>query len=146
MGVPPVELGAVHASAIWGSPRVAVRPAGEPGTAGGATGVAEAGVDGGPVPTAFVALTMNVYSVPLVSPVIVQPRVVVAQVAPPGFAVAVYPVIGLPPVDDGALHARAIWPLPEVAARPVGAPGTVAGVADTSDDPVPAPTAFVAVT
>ena len=146
MGLPPVELGAVHASATWRSPRVAVRPVGAPGTVAGATGVAETGVDGAPVPIALAAVTVKLYEVPFVSPVIVQPRVVVVQVAPPGLAVAVYPVIGLPPVDDGALHARATWPLPEVGVRPVGAPGTVAGVADTGDDAGPVPTAFVAVT
>jgi len=146
IGLPPFDAGALQLSATCPLPAVAVRPVGEPGTPGGVAGVADAGVDAGPVPTAFVAVTVNVYAVPLVSPVIVHPRVAVAQLAPPGDAVAVYPVIGLPPVDDGAVHVRATWPLPAVGVRPAGAPGAVAGVADTGDDAGPVPAAFVAVT
>ena len=37
-----------------------------------------------------------------------------------------YPVIADPPLDAGAVHANATVALPPVAARPVGAPGTVA--------------------
>ena len=86
MGLPPVEPGAVHASATWRSPRVAVRPVGAPGVV---AGVAETGVDAAPVPITFVAVTVKLYEVPFVSPPMVQPGVEVVQVAPPGLAVAV---------------------------------------------------------
>ena len=45
--------------------------------------------EGSPVPIAFVAVTVTVYAVPAVRPVIAQVRPVVVQVAPPGLAVAV---------------------------------------------------------
>ncbi len=68
-------------------PAVAVTPVGAPGTV---TGVTEADdAEAVLVPAAFVAVTVTVYAVPLVNPVIVQPVVAVVQVAPPGDAVAV---------------------------------------------------------
>jgi len=55
-------------------------------------------------------------------------------------------VIGLPPVLLGAVNVMTTCPLPLVAATPVGAPGTVAGVTefDTVDGEL-VPAAFVAV-
>ena len=58
----------------------------------GAAGVTEAEeTDAGEVPTVFIAVTANVYGVPLVSPVAVHvvAGAVAVQVAPPGEAVAV---------------------------------------------------------
>jgi hypothetical protein len=55
-------------------------------------------------------------------------------------------VIGLPPFEAGADQVRLTWALPAVAASPLGAPGTVAGVAEAVDDGLPGPTAFVATT
>jgi hypothetical protein len=53
-------------------------------------GVAERLFDGAPVPAAFVAVTVNEYELPFVSPRMVHVVVpAVAQVAPPGLAVAV---------------------------------------------------------
>ena len=50
-------------------PAVAVPIVGAPGTVAGATGVTLFdAVDGGPVPMPLLALTVNVYAVPLVSP------------------------------------------------------------------------------
>ena len=49
-------------------PAVAVTPVGAPGADAGVT--LFDGADGGPVPIALVAVTVNVYAVPLVSPVI----------------------------------------------------------------------------
>jgi hypothetical protein len=68
---PPFELGAVQETTDWASaPLVAVTPVGAPGTV---EGVAEAeAVEAEPVPDAFVAVTVNVYAVPLVRPVIVH--------------------------------------------------------------------------
>jgi hypothetical protein len=51
-------------------------------------------------------------------------------------------VRGLPPVFVGAVHERVACPLPEVAVRPVGALGTVAGVAERMFDGVEVPTPF----
>ena len=62
------------------------------GVAVGAAGVTEAEeTDAGEVPTAFVAVTANVYGVPLVSPVTVHvvAGALAVQVAPLGEAVAV---------------------------------------------------------
>jgi hypothetical protein len=57
-----------------------------------------------------------------------------------------YPVIGLPPFEEGADQDRATCPFPGVAVFRVGAPGTVRGVADTVFDGALVPAAFVAVT
>jgi hypothetical protein len=47
-------------STTWALPAVAVRPVGASGTVGGgATGVAVAGAEAGPGPTALVAITVN---------------------------------------------------------------------------------------
>jgi hypothetical protein len=63
------------------------------------------GRDASEVPWALVAVTVNVYVPPGVSPVTVQPNdPVVVHVAPPELAAAVYPVIGAPPVDEGAVQ------------------------------------------
>jgi hypothetical protein len=65
----------------------------------GPTGVTAAeAADAVESPRGFVAVTVNVYAVPLVSPVTlaVVPPVVLA-VLPPGVAVTVYAVIGEPP-------------------------------------------------
>ena len=68
---PPVEPGAVHDTTDWPLAfDVALTDVGAPGTV---DGVAEAdAVDAEPVPDAFVAVTVNVYEVPFVRPVIVH--------------------------------------------------------------------------
>ena len=64
----------------------------------------------------------------------------------PGDDVTVYPVIDAPPVT-GADHETTTCPLPAEADTPVGAPGTVDGVAlEEAVDAAPVPDAFVAVT
>ncbi len=68
---------------------------------GAATGVVEAeALDAADIPPALVAVVVNVYAVPLVSPVTVHepddPATV--HVAPPGEAVTVYEVGAYPPV------------------------------------------------
>jgi len=97
---------------------------------------AEAGL----VPTRFVAVTVKVYGVPLLSPVtgvVVAP--VVDAVKEPGLEVTVYPVIDAPPSETGALHVTVAWVLPAVASAFVGAPGTVAGVTELEFPPGPLP-------
>ena len=84
---------------------VALTDVGAPGTVDGVA-AAEA-VDAAPVPLAFVAVTVNVYAVPFVRPVIVhgftntQATGVCAVVEM--YGVTVYPVIAAPPFD-GAVH------------------------------------------
>ena len=90
MIVTPFAAGAVHVTTRRPSPRVATTFVGTPGIAVGVTDAD--GAEAADAPTAFVALTENVYAVPLVRPVTVQ---VVAfapltvHVRPPGAAVAV---------------------------------------------------------
>jgi hypothetical protein len=69
-------------------PDVAVTAVGVPGTVAGVTAVEAA--DAGPVPTLLVAVTVNVYAVPLVNPVTVAVSApVVVAVRPPGLEVTV---------------------------------------------------------
>ena len=73
---------------------MAETPVGTPGTAAGVTELDAA--DGDPVPIEFVAVTVNVYAVPFVKPVIVAfvPVAVVGGWAvDPMNGVTVYPVI-----------------------------------------------------
>jgi hypothetical protein len=98
------------------------------------------------VPSAFVAVTVNVYATPLVSPV-----TVIGDDPPdaltPVFDVTVYVVIAEPPFELGALNVTVASPLPAVAVPIVGASGTVAGTIELLvADAVLVPTAFVAVT
>jgi hypothetical protein len=79
-------LGAVKLTVTWPFPRVPVTPVGAPGVVAGVT-EGEAAL-GGLVPTAFVAVTVNVYAVPLVNPVTVSGLALPVAVAPPGLAVA----------------------------------------------------------
>ena len=129
----------------WAFPCVAVPIVGAPGTV---TGVTEFEADEAvPVPTAFLAVAVNVYAVPLVRPVTVNGELAPVAVIPPGIDVTVYPVIGDPPVEDGGVKLTVAWALPGVAVPIVGAPGTVAaGVTEfEAEEAVPVPTAFLAV-
>ena len=85
---PPVSAGAIHASVARPLPGVPWILVGAPGTPAGVT-LSEA-VDAADVPKKFVALTVNVYGVPLVRPSTVH---VVAEVEthvpPTGFDVTV---------------------------------------------------------
>jgi hypothetical protein len=107
-------------------------------------------LDAGPAPAAFDAVTVTVYEMPFVRPVIVHDVPALLQLSelppPAGVAVAVYPVTAEPPFEAGAVHDTVAWPAPGVAVTPVGAPGTVRGVAEAGPEAGPVPTAFVAVT
>ena len=100
-----------------------------------------------PVPAAFVAVTVNVYAVFWVRPVILTEVPVVVAVTPSGSEVTVYSVIGLPPSEAGAVHETTARTSDGIADTLVGAPGTRAGVTgvDGSEDRL-VPTEFVAVT
>ena len=65
------------------------------------------GLDAPEVPAPFVAVTVNVYEVPTVSPVTViwpEPARDTVAVPPAGLEVAVYVVIGEPPSDEGLVN------------------------------------------
>jgi len=88
MGVPPLEVDAVQDTTDWVlAYDVAFTAVGAVGTV---AGMADAEADeAGPVPAPLVAVTVNVYGVPLVSPVTVQPMVALVQTNPPGEEVTV---------------------------------------------------------
>jgi len=115
------------------------------GAPGGAAGTAAAdAAEETEVPIAFVAVTVNVYEVPLVRPATVQEvdeADEVVQVFDPGDDVTVYPVIADIPSSAGADHETTDWALPfEVADTPVGASGADAAAATViSEDAEPAP-------
>jgi hypothetical protein len=58
IGLPPFDVGVVKLTIARVLPGVAVAPVGAPGTVAGVTGLDDA--DAGPVPTAFVAVTVKV--------------------------------------------------------------------------------------
>src|SRR5882724_7620393 len=104
MALPPLAAGGVHVTVANAFPPVAVTFVGGSGTAAGVTGLDAA--ETGPVPIALVAVTVNVYAVPLLRPLsatlsVLPPTVVVT---PPGDAVTAYDVMALPPFDAGAVH------------------------------------------
>ena len=82
------------------------------------------------------------------SPLTVQLVVTVGHEKPPGLEVTVYPEMAAPPVETGAVQDTTDWALPlEDAVTPVGAPGTVAGMAGAeAADAGPVPAELVAVT
>ena len=80
-------------------------------------------------------------------PVAVVPVTVNTADGATGETVTEYPVIALPPFEEGAVQDRVAEAFPAIAVTPVGAPGTsgvVTGVEGKDAGPVPA--AFVAVT
>jgi hypothetical protein len=145
---PPSEAGAVKGTDACAFPATAVPIVGAPGTV---TGVAELEAElAVPVPTAFVAVTVKVYAVPLVSPVTVivpLPACAKVPVIPSGDEVAVYPVIVEPPSLAGAVYVTVACAFPPVAVPIVGASGTVEGVTELEAElAVLVPIAFVAIT
>jgi hypothetical protein len=113
--------------------------------------------DGRLMPTAFLAMTLITYAVPLVSPVTVHERAVIGApglyrvhdpATPPLLEYLTrYSVIGDPPLLAGATHVTANWLLPLTATTDVGAPATVAGVAGAElTDRKLLPTALQAIT
>jgi hypothetical protein len=101
MAEPPLLTGGVNVIVASPLPRTAVTLVGAFGVV---AGVIELLVDDEElVPFAFVAVTVNVYIVPLVRPVI---KVLVAFVVVtiPVFDVIVYEVIGEPPLLAGAVN------------------------------------------
>ena len=79
--------GAVNLTAALAFPAVAAPIAGAPGTVAGVTLLEAA--DAAPVPNPLVAVTVNVYGVPFVSPITVKGLLAPVAVNPPGLAVTV---------------------------------------------------------
>ena len=105
--------------------------------------------DAGPVPTEFVAVTVNVYGVPTVNPVTVIGETLPVAVRPPGLDDAVYVATGTPPSFAGGVNETVALPVPAVAVPTVGASGTVAVTGPPMNGPKakgPLPTAIVATT
>jgi hypothetical protein len=82
--------------------------------------------DAGDVPIAFVAVTVNVYAVPLLKPETVIGLEPPDAVTPPGLDVTVKLVIAEPPLFAGAEKVTDAEALPAVAVPIVGASGGLA--------------------
>ncbi len=91
MGLPPSEVGAVHATTAETSLGIANTSVGVPGAVGVVTEFDES--EDGLAPMEFVAVTVKVYAVPFVRPVTVTEVLVVVAVTLPGSDVTVYLVI-----------------------------------------------------
>ena len=81
--------GAVQRTTADASAAVAKTPVGADGTSGPVGVTAVDAADAKLLPTALVAMTVNVYGVPFVRPVTVHDRVVVVHVRAPGDEVTV---------------------------------------------------------
>jgi hypothetical protein len=147
MAEPPLSLGGTKVTVAFVSPRTTDVSVGAPG---GPTGVTELELpEGVEAPAALLATTVNEYEEPLLSPDTVQlvDPTGTLQVAPPGEAVTVYPVIAEPPLSVGGVKETRALPLPSTAVTDVGDCGTVAGVAVTNAvDDSESPTPLVAMT
>jgi len=121
IALPPFDAGAVKLTVAAVFPAVAAPIVGAPGAVRGTIGVTllEA-ADAGPVPAELVAVTVNVYAVPFVSPVTVSGLAAPVAVMLPGLEVTVYDVTVLP---AGAVKVIVACALPATAVAPVGAPG-----------------------
>ena len=82
MGDPPLLAGAVKPTVALAFPAVAAPIVGAPGTVAGVTLLEAA--DAAPAPSPLVAVTVKVYSVPLVSPLTVRGLLAPVAVSPPG--------------------------------------------------------------
>ena len=141
----PSLTGGVNVIVAWPLPAVAVPIVGAPGTVAGE--IELLGLDATLVPTLLVAVTVNVYALPLASPVTVSGEALPVAVKPPVFDVTVYEVMVDPPFDAGGVNEIVAWPLPRTAVTPVGAFGTVTGVTEfEAEEFALLPTLFVATT
>jgi hypothetical protein len=131
LGAPPDD-GAVQLTDAIAFPAVAVTAVGDPGGGGGVGTTAFEGVEAGPLPDEFAAVTVNVYVEPFARLLIVADvagglpvSVVVACATPPTNGVMTYDVTG--PPDTGAVHVSPAEAGPAVATTFVGVPGTGGG-------------------
>jgi hypothetical protein len=147
IGLPPSN-GATNETVSCALPATTVGCAGGSGTRLGMT-TAEAG-ETALVPFAFVAVIVQVYDFPFVSPeTTIGEAAPVAEPAVPEFEdvhETEYEVIARPP-SNGATNTTVTWPLPAPTVGAAGAVGTVLGMtAAEAADAAPGPFAFVAVT
>jgi len=143
--LPPLEAGGVNTTLACPTPGVALFITGAPGNAAGLT--ARERAEAGPVPTAFVALTVKVYDVPFVRPVTTIGLVRPVAILDPGLDVTVYEVIGAPPLFAGGVKLTEACAFPATAVTVLGAEGTWArGETLAADEAGPVPKALVAVT
>ena len=132
IGLPPSVAGGVQVTFAFASPATAATFVGAPGSTG--SGMAEfEDTDVGPVPTALVAFTLNLYAIPSRSPLTLHTFVAVpvaVQVLSVGVLETVYFVIEIPPgVGVGAVHLTVTLSTPGSA---VGVPGALGSVAGTT--------------
>lgn len=99
IAAPPSEAGADQDTVTCPSPAETDVIAGAPGTVAGITESEVAEV--APTPIAFVAVTVNVYGVPLLRPVTAHDIVADSHVRPPGAAVTMYFVTADPRSSAG---------------------------------------------
>ncbi len=99
---PPLLAGALNEIVASPFPRTAVTLVGASGVVAGVTEFDA--LDAVLVPTEFVAVTVNVYACPFVSPVTVIGDEPPSAVNPPVFDVTVYRIIPDPPFEDGAVN------------------------------------------
>jgi hypothetical protein len=121
-------------------------PVGVPGIAGAATVVTEADEPDSPdVPIPFVAVILNVYAMPVVSPVTRMsppPDWYTVPVPPGGFEIAVYEVIAEYPLSGARKLTFTVVGPAAIAPWSLGALGAVPGMtvadrSDCSDLPIP---------
>ena len=143
MAEPPFDAGAENDTDPRPSPGLVALMVGGPGTVAGTTFTV---ADAAPVPAAFDAVTEQLYTVPLVSPVTLIGDAPPGAEILPGLQIAVKPVIALPPLLAGGEKAMLATVLPAVAAPITGAAGTPAGVTLTGADAAPGPNALNATT
>lgn len=103
--------------------------------------------DDGPVPTEFLAVTVNVYVLPVIKLLTVIGDEEPVTMTFPGVETTIYEVMGDPPVFVGAVNVTLALFVNAVARPIMGAPGIVTGMTELlEEDAGPGPTAFVAVT
>ena len=128
---PPVDVDASNVTVAVANPASVTGPVVATTLDGGLGSsimvISPEGADATEVPTAFVAVTVNVYLTPTVSPLTgmaPESDCVRVPVIPPGLDVAVYLVIAAPPFDVGAVNATVAVVVPVTVAAPItGAPG-----------------------
>jgi len=123
---PPFIAGAVHETVAELTPATAETAVGAPGTVGKVT--EDDAEEGRELPMAFIATTVNVRTAPLSNPLSVAVRTLPTVNGLPVDGVTLYPVIGEPPFEAGALHETVAELIPATAETPVGAPATIAGI------------------
>ena len=123
--------------------RTAVAPDGAVGTPAGTIALdAEEAIE---EPTAFAAVTVNVYETPLLKPVTTHDVVTDVHVNEPGVDVTTYELTGSP-LSAAAVHETVAERSPRTAVTPVGAAGLVAGIATPETPTAPFPIALCAYT